>query len=307
MDTYNVVKASIYLLMTIIGVVGSVLILMFFAIIARRERHLAKAETILSHLAMANLIVYLVRSTPSVFYEYGWKDLFDTSSCKVVSLLYRVFRGMSIRLTCLLSCFQCAILSKTNVILLQKQTIHNSVNPLIGLLYLANLVENVDAIMMATKPFNATNLKYVFKPGFCLIIYPGKREFEAKGYSSFAFDLLFVILMALASFRIVLILQRHSKKMKAVRKVDGNESASAETQASKTVILLVSFYITFYGIDNTIWLSQIIFNEISQVVSDIRVFFTMCYGDVFPIVVSVFNNKIKGLVKDTLRSKAVTQ
>ncbi|KAJ1138307.1 hypothetical protein NDU88_004694 [Pleurodeles waltl] len=304
MEPYKATKATIYLLTTSFGVVGNIFILLSFAAIAYQERKLAKPEIILSHLAAANLLVYLTRTTPSIFFEYGWKNLFGEASCKVVSTLYRVFRGMSIGLTCLLSCFQCIILSKTLMNMAEKQKIHNSVNPLIAILYFTNVIENIDAIMMATNPYNATNLKFVFNPGFCLIIYPGKVEFEGKGYSSFAFDLIFVILMALASFRILLILYRHRQKMKAIRKTDSNEGGSAETQAAKTVILLVSFYISFYGIDNTIWLAQIVFNEITTVVSDIRVFFTMCYGAVFPVVVSVYNNKIKNHAQTLLRKKS---
>ncbi|XP_078496679.1 olfactory receptor class A-like protein 1 [Lissotriton helveticus] len=304
MEPYRATKATIYLLTTCFGVVGNIFILLSFATIANQEHKLAKPEIILSHLAASNLLVYLTRTTPSIFFEYGWRNLFGETSCKVVSTLYRVFRGMSIGLTCLLSCFQCIILNKSLRNMAEKQKIHNSVNPLIAILYFTNVVENIDAIMMATNPYNATNLKFVFNPGFCLIIYPGKIEFEGKGYSSFAFDLIFVILMALASFRILLILHRHRRKMKAIRKADSNEGGSAETQAAKTVILLVSFYISFYGIDNTIWLSQIVFNEITTVVSDVRVFFTMCYGAVFPVVVSLYNNKIKNNFQSLLRKKS---
>ncbi|XP_069488809.1 olfactory receptor class A-like protein 1 [Ambystoma mexicanum] len=280
--------------MTTVGVVGNSIILMSFAFIAHQEHQLTKSETVLSHLAAANLTVYLTRTLPAVFYEYGWKDLFGDTSCKVVSYVFRVFRGMAIGLTCLLSCFQCGILSRTNMA--DKQKINRLINPVIAALYLANMVLNADVVIMTTKPYNASHFKYGFNPGFCLVIYPGKVPFEAKGYASFSFDLLFVILMALASIFILLILHRHSKKMKAVRNEDQNQGTRAETQASKTVILLVCFYVSFYSIDNTIWLSQTIFNELSVMVSDIRVFFTMCYGAVFPLVISVLNKKIKTIV-----------
>ncbi|XP_069488812.1 olfactory receptor class A-like protein 1 [Ambystoma mexicanum] len=301
MLSYSIIKGTIYLLINTVGVVGNSLILMSFALIAHQEHHLAKSETVFSHLAAANLIVYLTRTMPTVFYEYGWRKLFGDGSCKVVSYVFRIFRGMAIGLTCLLSCFQCGILSRTNMP--DKQKINRSVNPAIAILYLANMAMNADSAIMATEPHNVSNYKYTFNPGYCLVVYPGKIPFEAKGYASFSFDLLFVILMALASVFILLILHRHSKKMKGVRNEDQNQGARAETQASKTVILLVCFYVSFYSIDNTIWLSQTILNELDVVVSDIRVFFTMCYGAVFPVILSVFNKKIKTIVLKSFNKK----
>ncbi|XP_069488811.1 olfactory receptor class A-like protein 1 [Ambystoma mexicanum] len=301
MLSYSIIKGTIYFLISTVGVVGNTLIMMSFALIAHQEHQLAKSETILSHLAAANLIVYLTRTLPAVFYEYGWRRLFDDGSCKVVVYVFRIFRGMAIGLTCLLSCFQCGILSRTNMA--DKQKINRSVYPLIAVLYLANMAMNAHSAMLTTAPYNVSNFKYTFNLGFCLLVYPEKISFEAKGYASFAFDLLFVILMALASVFILLILHRHSKKMKAVRNEDQNQGTRAETQASKTVILLVCFYVSFYSIDNIIWLSQTILNELNVVVSDIRVFFTMCYGAIFPVILSVFNKKIKKIMLKSFNKK----
>ncbi|XP_078496680.1 olfactory receptor class A-like protein 1 [Lissotriton helveticus] len=303
MESYNIIKGTIYLFMTTIGVVGNTLILLSFALIIHQEHQLAKSETVLLHLAAANLIVYLTRTLPSVFYEYGWKNLFGDAGCKVVSYVFRIFRGMAIGLTCLLSCFQCGIISRTSVSVAEKHVIQSYVNPVIAVLYLANMAVNADVVILTTKPYNATNFKYGYNPGFCLVIFPGRISFEAKGYVSFAFDLLFVILMAMASFYILLILHRHRKKMKAVRNEDQKEGNNPETQAAKTVIFLVSFYVSFYSIDNMMWLSQTIFNELSFVVSDIRVFFTMCYGVAFPIILSIFNSKIRKLLLKSLHKK----
>ncbi|XP_069488808.1 olfactory receptor class A-like protein 1 [Ambystoma mexicanum] len=295
MESYYIIKASIYLLMTTIGVVGNTLILLTFALIVYQEHQLAKSETVLSHLAAANVIVYLTRTLPAVFHDYGWKDHFGDASCKVVSYVFRVFRGMAIGLTCLLSCFQCAILSTTNMA--DKQMVHYSVNPVIAGLYLANMAINSDVVLMATRPHNASHLKYVFNPGFCLIIYPDKRTFEATGYVDVAFNLIFVILMALASARMLLILHKHNKTMKTIRNEDQNRGHRADQKAAKTVIVLVSFYVSFYGIDNTIKLSQTILNELNVMVSDIRVFFTMCYGAVFPVILSISNTKINSIIR----------
>ncbi|KAJ1138303.1 hypothetical protein NDU88_004691 [Pleurodeles waltl] len=295
-ESYSIVKGTIYLLITTIGVVGNTVILLSFALIWLRERRLAKPETVLSHLAAANLIVFLTRMLPAVLYDYGWRNFFGDASCKAVCYIFRVFRGMAIGLTCLLSCFQCGVLSETRASTTEKDKIQRSVKPMICVLYLANMAVNADVAIMATNPFNASTFKFVFNPGFCLVIYPEKISFEATGYVDFAFDLIFVIPMALASGRILLILHKHKKKMDAVRILD--QGSSAEIKATKTVIVLVSFYVSFYGIDNTIWLYQTVVNEINVVVSDVRVFFTMCYGAVFPFILTSFNKKINVLYKN---------
>ncbi|XP_078496678.1 olfactory receptor class A-like protein 1 [Lissotriton helveticus] len=294
MEFYNIVQGTLYFSVTFTGIVGNILILLFISLAAYQEGKHTTSEVIFSQLAAANVIVYLTRTLPAALFKFGLKNFFDDASCKITALAFRTSRGMSIGLTCLLSCFQCAILSGTKRNVSEKQKIHRCVHPVTAILYVINIAANIDSAVFATNPYNLTDMKYVYNPGFCIVVYPGKMAFEGKGYATVTMDLFLVIVMALASCQILLILYKHRKKMQGVRSSSQSQTG-AESQAAQSVVLLVFCYTIFFGIDNALRLYQTASNEIITMLSDIRLFFTMCYGSAFPIILFICNNKIKNI------------
>ncbi|XP_069488813.1 olfactory receptor class A-like protein 1 [Ambystoma mexicanum] len=306
MEFYDIVQGTLYFIVTFTGVLGNALILVFLLLIAYQEGKQATSEVILSHLAAVNLIIYLTRTLPSVLFKFGLRNIFDDVSCKVATLIFRVSRGMTIGLTCLLSCFQFAIISGSNKRITEKQKIHRCVAPVITVLYVTNAVTNIDAPIFTTAPYNLTDLRYVFNPGFCIVVYPGKLVFDAKGYVTVAMDVFLVIVMSLASCRMLVVLYRHRKKMQDIRGPEQGQ-AGAESQAAKTVVMLVSCYAVFFGIDNALRVYQTAANKTHIMVSDIHIFFTMCYGSMFPVILLIFNKKIQNQALHVFSRKTLKQ
>ncbi|XP_053561278.1 olfactory receptor class A-like protein 1 [Bombina bombina] len=272
MDLYKLVKVATYSGITVVGVAGNSMILVVFAIITYQEHKLVGSELILSHLSLANLLGYLTRIFPTILFEMGVKGYINDAGCKLTSAIFRVFRGMAISLTCLLSCFQGVILSSSGTSSSMKTRIQEGMSAAIGFLYVMNITVNTPFALYATPIFNTTGIKYVYGPGYCIVVYPDKVSFEASGFVSFALDLVLVVLMVLASSYILWILHRHSKQVKGLRSSSSNKRGpSAETQAARAVVTLVTFYVTLYGIDNTIWLYQTVSTHLLALVTDIRV------------------------------------
>ncbi|XP_063303366.1 olfactory receptor class A-like protein 1 [Pelobates fuscus] len=294
MELYKLIKVAMYSSITLVGVTGNVVILAAFVVMVHREHKLVGSELILCHLSLANLLGYLTRIFPSILFEIGVKGYINDAGCKVTSAIFRIFRGMAISLTCLLSCFQATILSSAGTSSSLKIKIQDSMQPAICILYVMSVIVNTPFGMYATEAFNYTSVKYAYGPGYCIVVYPDQVSFAASGFVSFALDLVLVVLMALASCYILFILHRHSKQVKALRSANTNKGqVSAEGQAARAVVTLVTFYATLYGIDNTIWLYQTISTHLIALVSDIRVFFSMGYGSVCPFVLIIFNRKIR--------------
>ncbi|XP_053313508.1 olfactory receptor class A-like protein 1 [Spea bombifrons] len=294
MDLYRLVKVSTYSGITLVGVTGNILILAAFAVICYQERKLIGSELILCHLSLANLLGYLTRIFPTILFEMGVKGHINDTGCKVTSSVFRIFRGMAISLTCLLSCFQGAILSSAGTSSTIKMRIQEGMQPAICILYVMSITVNTPFAMYATEAYNITGVKYAYGPGYCIVVYPNKVAFAASGFVSFALDLVLVVIMALASGYILWILHRHSKQVKSLRSSSSSKGqVTAETQAARAVVTLVTFYVTLYGIDNTIWLYQTVSTHLLALVTDVRVFFTTCYGSVCPFVLIIFNRKIR--------------
>ncbi|XP_069488807.1 olfactory receptor class A-like protein 1 [Ambystoma mexicanum] len=292
MEVYSFVKGAFYWLLTIITVAGNLGILTAFALIASQEHQLTKAEGILVNLAVSNIVACLSRLLPAALYEFG-HEKFDDTSCTLITLAYRMFRSMSVHLTCLLSCFHWATVNLPT----KKQMVANSVCPLTVFLFLMNAaIIAVPVGLYSDLPFNSSNSLYTFNPGFCTFVFPSKLSFEVYGTFNFSLDLIFVATMSIASCHLLLTLHRHRQRMKGLRGPDQRRGPRAESQAAKMVINLVSTYAIFYGIDNSVWIYQIISKGSHVVIIDMRILFSMCYSAVYPIILTVFNKKIQNVM-----------
>ncbi|XP_043931980.1 olfactory receptor class A-like protein 1 [Protopterus annectens] len=215
----------------------------------------------------------LVQGLPQSIFVFGVTNLFNNTGCKVITFSFRLSRSMSICLTCLMSCFQYATLASTNP----------------KWLYLKNKMQ---IFLIPITFFLILNV------GYCLVIFPNKMSFQANGFTIFARDLVFVIIMVLASANILLLLYFHGKQATQIRSSKQDPENTMERKASETVVTLVSLYALFFGIDTTIWLYQAaVSSEVQIVISDIRNFFSTCYASVFPIVTIIFNKNINTKVK----------
>ncbi|XP_043928689.1 olfactory receptor class A-like protein 1 [Protopterus annectens] len=298
MDAYGLMKGIIFLILTIIGIFGNVIIIYFYGTFCLKEK-VKTSELITGKLAWANLISVLTRGLPRSLFVFGLQNLFNDIGCKLVVFASRLSRAMSLCLTCLLSCFQCAVLLSSNhnwasvKIKLQKFLPH-----IFALLLLMNSLVYVSRTMCSVSGRNSSHLPYTSDLGYCLIIFPDKVSLQANGFASFTRDMVFVIFMAMASAKMLLVLYWHGKRVQGMRSSDNNQESRMESKAAKTISTLVGLYIFFFGVDSTIWLYQAtVSDEVHVIVTDVRTFFSVCYSSVFPIVIIISNTKVKTKLK----------
>ncbi|XP_069098234.1 olfactory receptor class A-like protein 1 [Pleurodeles waltl] len=201
---------------------------------------------------------------------------------------------MSICLTCFLSCFQCVTLKSTNATCMHvKVWMQGHVTGIVVILFMMNAVMCISPLIYTVSGTNVTNMEYAFRFSYCIVIFPGNTSFVSNSFILFARDLVFVTGMSIASCSILHTLYRHGKQVKGIRNSEKSQSLSAEARASKTVSTLVSLYVLFFGIDNSVWFYQSTSPKtILTSTSDIRFFFSVSYSSVFPFVILFFNQKI---------------
>ncbi|XP_069488814.1 olfactory receptor class A-like protein 1 [Ambystoma mexicanum] len=264
-------------------------------------------EVILAHISGSNLLVFLTRVLPSSLSAFGFRDLYTDVGCKINILIFRTCRGAVIGLTCLLSCYQGITLSATSSKWMRVKARLRAYMPIIVYIcYLVNMASNLDVVYYAVSLDNRSIVPYTYNLRYCLVIYPNKVIFEAMGLQIFIQDLVPVLAMAAANAYILLVLYRHKKVLRGLVQSDRQRGKTAESQATKTVVILVTLYVTFYGIDNAMWLYQTVSNETLALVTDVRIFFTMCYGFVFPVVTVAFNPKLRNTMKVLRREREQT-
>ncbi|XP_048408866.1 olfactory receptor class A-like protein 1 [Stegostoma tigrinum] len=297
----SVVKGTLYLLLTVIGIPGNVTIIASFIHVAYYDHKLLAADTIVSNLATVNLLVALVRCIPETTAAFGLKQLFDDNGCKIVIFIYRTTRSLSIWLTCLLSAFQCISLTPvTSTWSTVKRHVQKYLGPVLVFLWLLNMSLSTPAILFSiSSANNRTGNKHAVNLEYCFVRFPSQAIKLANGALQTSRDFIPIVLMILASAYILLVLYRHRQQVKEIRDSSKNQRSTMETRASKAVVTLVTLYVLFFGIDNILWIYTLTVTRTMQtsLISDLRVFFSSLYASVSPIVIIISNRKVHNKLK----------
>ncbi|XP_039605768.1 olfactory receptor class A-like protein 1 [Polypterus senegalus] len=295
-DTRQVFKATAFLILTTISIPANIFVFCAFLRTFVIEGKLMTADIILCHLTFVNLLVALTRSIPQTMAAFGYNNMFDDDGCKLNMFSFRIFRGLSISLTCLLSTYQAVLISPaTSRLTPLKSKIPQYLKHIIVILYVIYCVSNCNALISAVASFpNNTIPPFTFNLQFCFITYPTYIDFISGGLTKFFSDLLFIVLMAIMSGYILVVLYRHGKRVRSLRSSESSQSGvRAEVKASRAVVTLVTLYCLFFGIDNIIYLYSLTVLRVAILLSDIRVFFATLYTSVCPVVVIITNPKVK--------------
>ncbi|KAG2468033.1 olfactory receptor class A-like protein 1 [Polypterus senegalus] len=297
MDTRAVVKALGYLITTVVNIPSNLTVICAFMRTLLCEGKLMTADVILCNLALANLMVAFTRSIPQTMAAFGYKNLFDDIGCKLSIYCFRIFRGLSISLTSLLSTYQAVLISPATSKLAElKMKIPKYLPQIVFILFVVYAVNSADAINnIVSSVFNNTIPPYTYNMEYCFFITANFTAYLAVGMSKLLIDLVFIVVMSIMSVYILVVLHQHGKKVKSIRSSDSSKSkTSAETKASRAVVTLVILYDIFFGVDNVIWLYSQTIIRVAPLLIDIRIFFATLYASVCPIVVIITNPKVHG-------------
>ncbi|KAK3512488.1 hypothetical protein QTP70_014627 [Hemibagrus guttatus] len=254
MDLCITIKGVSFLLQTGLGVLGNASVLMAYAHIAFVESHLQPVDRILAHLAFSNLLLLLTRGVPQTMVIFGLQNLLDDPGCKVVIYAYRIGRALAVCLTCMLSVFQALTIAPSAGPHLTKLKSHLSqlVLPTFIGLWLLNMIVCAAAPLFTMAPRNGTVPAFTLNLGFCHVNFQDNVSYVVNGAILSTRDFVFVATMLASSGYILVLLYKHSRQVRSIRRTQ--QGTSMEMRAAKTVVMLVVLYTMFFGIDNIIWI-----------------------------------------------------
>ncbi|KAM4613889.1 olfactory receptor class A-like protein 1 [Polymixia lowei] len=294
MDLCVTIKGVSFLLQTGMGILGNAVVLMAYANIVYTEHKLLPVDMILCHLAFANLMLLLTRCVPQTMTVFGLRDLLNDAGCKVVIYSYRIARALSVCITCMLSMFQVVTIAPAGPRLTRlKAMLPSLILPTFAGLWFLNMAICIAAPFFSIAPRNGTVPAFTLNLGFCHVDFRDSLSYVINGVAVSGRDFVFVGLMLGSSGYILLLLHRHSRQVRAIRRPRGG---GAETRAAKTVVTLVVLYVVFFGIDNVIWIYMLTVANVSPVVADMRVFFSSCYASLSPYFIMSTNKKVKAKI-----------
>lgn len=309
MTSDKLVRAMLFLSLTVIGVPGNIVVIVAFVLVIHQESWLLAADVIVLHLACANLLVVLVRCLLEMLASFKLVDVFGDAGCRGVIFVYRTSRALSIWLTFLLSAYQCLSIAPPGSKWASARVLVAQNLPVVFLfLWVLQTSMSVGAILFAVSAKNATSpATSAVNVEVCYVNFPSDTIKEVYGAVQVSRDVVPMTLMTLTSFVILVLLYKHSQHLKGLKGA-GHASgggSGAEQRAAKVVVALVTMYVVLYGVDNGLWVYTLTVRQTmsSSLVSDLRVFFASLYAALSPLVIIASNRKVNGRLRCVAQEK----
>ncbi|XP_060713665.1 olfactory receptor class A-like protein 1 [Tachysurus vachellii] len=301
MDSELLTRGVLYLSLAVAGIPGNIAVICGFLMALHQDRRLLTADSIVLHLALANLLVVAVRCVLEVFATFEIVNVFDDTGCKAVIFVYRTARSLSIWLTFVLSAYQSLSIAPPGSHWATARDLFSQFLWLIFLVvWMINISISSPSIIFATGAKNTSKLlQNSINVQFCFVNFPSVIVKDANGAVQTVRDVVPMALMTTASLIILLFLYRHSRQVRAIRGSGGGGAGpggggSSERRAAITVVTLVTLYVVLYGVDNGLWVYTIMVKQTmsSALISDLRIFFSSLYAAMSPVVIIVSNKKV---------------
>ncbi|EDK99274.1 vomeronasal type-1 receptor 46 [Mus musculus] len=207
----------------------------------------------------------------------------DSTTCTFLMYLHIVLRGPTLCATCLLNVLWTITLSPRNSCLTKFK--HKSPHHISGaFLFLCVLYMSLSSELLSiTASLNLTSENFLYVSQSCSILpmsYSIKSMFSTKMAIREAF---LIGLMVLSSGYMVALLWSHKKQAQHLHSNSLSLKASPEQRATRTIMLLMSFFVVFYILDSVIFYSRMKFKDDSIFVC-VQIIVSHSYVTVSPFV-----------------------
>ncbi|XP_062969493.1 vomeronasal type-1 receptor 90-like [Cynocephalus volans] len=232
-----------------IGILANALLLVFHVLTFLLEHRPKATDLTIGHLALIHLVMLLTVGIMATDI-FGSQNFWDDIECKAVLYLYRLMRGLSICTTCLLSVLQAITLSPRSSCLAKFKHKCSHHNPCVFLfLWVFNMSVSGRFIISTISTPNVTSGYLMYVTESCSL-WPLSYLFRYVFSTLVTFrDISFVGLMALSSGYMVVLLNRHKRQFQHLRSTILSPKASPGKRATRTILLLMSFFVVMYCLD----------------------------------------------------------
>ncbi|XP_047390882.1 vomeronasal type-1 receptor 90-like [Sciurus carolinensis] len=232
----------------VIGITANVFLLLFHILTFLPQHRPKTTDLTIAHLALIHLLMLIIRAFLDIDIM-GVKNIWNNTTCKAVVYLHRLMRSLSVSTTCLLSVLQAITLSPRSSFLAKfKLTSPQQSLSCFLILWVFNMFINVRILVSMGGPTNATS-GFAFASESCSISPTGhyfKTFFSLIGILR---DIFLIGLMALSSVYMVTLLCRHKRQCQHLHSTSLSPRASPELRATRTILLLMGFFVVMYFMD----------------------------------------------------------
>ncbi|XP_032760969.1 vomeronasal type-1 receptor 94-like [Rattus rattus] len=266
-----------------IGISGNSLLLLYHIIKfihGQRSRLTDLPIGLLSLIHLLMLLMVAFIATDIFISQREWNDI----TCKLLVYLYRIFRGLSLCTTCMLSVLQAIILSPRSsclakfkhkspyyvscaMLFLSALYMIISSHLLVSIIATPNLTTN--ELMHVTQSCSILPVSYLMQSMFSILV--AIR------------DIFLISLMVFSTWYMVALLCRHRKQTQHLQGSSLSPKGSPEQRATCSILMLMSFFVLMSIFDSIVSCSRTMFlNDPTSY--NIQIFVMHIYATVSPFV-----------------------
>ncbi|XP_032343746.1 LOW QUALITY PROTEIN: vomeronasal type-1 receptor 4-like [Camelus ferus] len=293
MAARDLAAGSIFLIQTIIGLLGNFSLLYLYLFLYCMGHRVRTIDLIVKNLIVGNILVLFSSGFHYTVTNFAWHHVNRQFECKFFPYVRIVGRGVSIGTTCLLSVFQVITISPRNSRLAElKVKALRLVVPSITLCWIVNMLINVIYPIYMTGNLSNTSTTDRKSFGLCSSVrLDPTTESLYAALISFP-DVLCFVLMMLASGCTVFILYRHKKRVQYILRIKVSSTSSPETRATKTILLLVSTFVFFNTLSFISNIILAVFNSLNLFIMKTSAIMIACFPAVSPFLLIRCDSRI---------------
>ncbi|XP_058386113.1 vomeronasal type-1 receptor 4-like [Diceros bicornis minor] len=293
MATRDFTIEMIFLSQNIVGILGNISLLYHYLFLHFTGYRLRSTDLIVEHLLVANSLVLLSTGILSAMAAFGWKHFLNDIGRKLAYYTHRVFRGVSIGTTCLLSVFQAITISPRNSRWAElKVKAPKYIGSSIFLCWILQLMINITFTLSVTSNWSNKSITKKKDLGLCYtVIHDRIRVLLNVGILLFP-DVSFLGLMVWTSGFMVLILYRHKQRVRHVHRTKISPRSSAESRATQSILVLVSTFVSLYTLSSIVHIYLALSRNPSQWLVIFVAPITVCFPTVSPYILMMHDRRV---------------
>ncbi|XP_068942796.1 vomeronasal type-1 receptor 4-like [Petaurus breviceps papuanus] len=270
-----------FLAVTTVGTIANFSLFTFYMLNVLAGHKMSSLTCIFTQLTLVNFTMLVSKGIPQILQGLGWNCFLNDVGCKVVFYLRKVSESLSISLTSLLCALQAFTISPSNSRWTEfKVKIKQQTTPSYLFCWILNLLVEIPVPLHVRGPRSSNNITNIFDIVFCT-----SQETRSAYLILASFrNVLCLGLMVLTSGYMVLLLHKHRQHMQKIQSTNLSTRRHPEIRATRTILLLMSTFVSFYALTSIFTLFITYFNQKSPWMLPTAIFLSLCYPTISPFV-----------------------
>ncbi|XP_058526441.1 putative vomeronasal receptor-like protein 4 [Ochotona princeps] len=295
----NAITKNVYFFQAGIGILANTSLLVFHIFTIHQIRRPRPTDMLTCQLAFVHIVMLLTTLDISSADTFKFLGFPNELKCKVLLYMSRVSRSFSISTTCLLSIVQVITISPSSCFLSGfKHKLTKHVTIALFCFWSLNLCSNSNRIIHTVAHSNGTNLFSVSK--YCSLTSMNSTIMVIFVTLSLFQNVFFVGMMLLCSMYMVIFLCSHQRKSEYLRSISIFPRNSPAKRATRTVLVLVSFFVIMYCVDITISSFSAVLRKHEPMVLDFHTLVGNIYATVSPFVLISSDKRIADILRKVI-------